>query len=67
MDDHDAVLILVVVKMTMPFRLIVISILRTMVGMLMILLILNLKHIFVAFKEEFEGAVGPKVVVEHLT
>ena len=58
---------MMVVKMAMPFRLIVISILRTMVGMLVMMLILNLKHIFVAFKEEFEGAVGPKVVVEHLT
>ena len=63
---------MVVVKMAMPFRLIVISILGTMhciamVGMLVMMLILNLKHIFVAFKEEFEGAVGPKVVVEHLT
>ena len=53
--------------MTILYRLIVISILGTMVRKLMILLILNLKHIFVAFKEEFEGAVGPKVVVEHLT
>ena len=33
---------------------------------LMMLVISNLEHIFVAFKEEFEGAVGPKVVVEHL-
>ena len=33
---------------------------------MMMLVISNLEHIFVAFKEEFEGAVGPKVVVEHL-
>ena len=48
-------------------RLIVTSILGTMAMILMIRVTLNLKHIFVAFKEEFEGAVGPKVVVEHLT
>ena len=30
------------------------------------MLIFHLKHIFVAFEEEFEGAVGPKVVVKHL-
>ena len=46
----------------------VINILGTMMTIVMMrtMLIFHLKHIFVAFEEEFEGAVGPKVVVKHL-